>query len=87
MSEAEARLAEDRRNRQAAQRGKRQILTDNLHDCDNNRSGKHDIMAVLELFRNYLGSGGVRFNVVVVPRLAVQDKYGDEQTNQQCGGD
>ena len=39
-------------------------------------------MAVLELFRNYLGSGGVCFNVVVVPRLAVQDKHGDEQTDQ-----
>ena len=47
------------------------ILTDNLHDCDNNRGGKHDIMAVLELFRNYLGSGGVCFNAVSYTHLDV----------------
>ena len=39
-------------------------------------------MAVLELFRNLLGSRGVRLNVVVVARLAVQHKHGDKQTNQ-----
>ena len=79
--------AEHDDNDQTAQRGQREILADDLHDGDNDGRAEHDVMAVFELFRNLRGHRGIRFNIAVLARLAVEHEHREQQAEQHGDAD
>lgn len=67
---------------QTAQRGQCEILTDDLYDRDDDGRAEHDIVAVFELFRDFLRGRGIGFQIIIFARPAVEHEYCGEQTEQ-----
>ena len=72
---------------QTAQCGQCEILTDDLHDRDDDGRAEHDIVAVFELFRDFLRGRGVGFQITIFARPAVEYEHCDEQTEQHGDAD